>query len=307
MRRDYKDYYKKYFSKNIFPDDWDIFKIDLYLDHPDDKVISLFNYIKNDEIIPVDAILTYPDIPCGYNNIQASKIESVCVLYAQYEWWARIIDAIIDWAERIDHGNIFRDTRDFTDSEITVFVTRSEEILKKYTDFKAYAFVRTFNYYHNQIEPERFIDSLSSNIDEALTKVDNYLPPIASNNFQPTNAIHEPSGRNHKMKILSNHAILDMFDKACESGLMSKSSNESYSWNETYVLLAYFAEKLSNKFNLGKGCYTKDNETVKKTSWIGFETVFGLKSGVLKRARADYMKTNTIFYPDGADKVDDLF
>ena len=51
----------------------------------------------------------------------------------------------------------------------------------------------------------------------------------------------------------------------------------------------------------------KNNETVKKVYWIGFETVFGLTTGVLKRAKADNMKTNDLFYPDGADKVDDLF
>lgn len=108
-----------------------------------------------------------------------------------------------------------------------------------------------------------------------------------------------------KTLSLPNYPKLDtpkamkIFEKAIEAGLMKKTETE-YKWNEQKVLLAYFAEKMSLAFELGKSRYGEQT-----TNWKLFESIFNVQN--LKSAKYDWMKIYTSFSPPGYEKVDNLF
>ena len=69
----------------------------------------------------------------------------------------------------------------------------------------------------------------------------------------------------------------------------------------TKVLLAYFAEGISKRYELFKGIDNKGNAMV---SWKPFELLFGVEK--LKEAKQNWMRLNTQFKPNGHEEIDKL-
>ena len=155
MSRDYKEAYNKYISKKIFPPDWETFKKDLLLDCPNVMIVNAFKLLEQDEDFDCDTV--HPTTPRGYCTFSDHEIESFCNKHSKFEWWARVVDALIDWAGIID-GGIYSDNTDFNDTSIQEHLKRSSDILRDFINFHANAFVRAFNYYH-KIEAGRLITS----------------------------------------------------------------------------------------------------------------------------------------------------
>lgn len=101
--------------------------------------------------------------------------------------------------------------------------------------------------------------------------------------------------------ILQTDEAIKIFQKAIGSKLI-KVCSEGLKWNGTKQLLAYFATRVSEKFNLS----TKlDKDGNKTTAWKPFEDLFREQN--LKGAKQNWMRLNTRFEPTGFDKVDVLF
>lgn len=101
-------------------------------------------------------------------------------------------------------------------------------------------------------------------------------------------------------KLKADEAV-EVFQNAIDAQLITNSP-EGLKWNDTKQLLAYFATKVSDKFNLT----TKlDKDGNKTTDWKTFETLFEQKE--LKGAKQNWMRLNTKFKPTGFEKVDALF
>lgn len=101
-------------------------------------------------------------------------------------------------------------------------------------------------------------------------------------------------------KLKADEAV-EVFQKAIDAQLITNSP-EGLKWNDTKQLLAYFATKVSDKFNLT----TKlDKDGNKTTDWKTFETLFEQKG--LKGAKQNWMRLKTKFEPTGFEKVDALF
>lgn len=101
-------------------------------------------------------------------------------------------------------------------------------------------------------------------------------------------------------KLKTDEAVM-FFQMVIETGLIEQ-INDSLRWKETKQLLAYFAERMSKKFNLTNGI---DKDGNIKTSWKPFETLFGEKD--LKGAKQNWMRLNTKFEPTQYEKIDALF
>lgn len=101
-------------------------------------------------------------------------------------------------------------------------------------------------------------------------------------------------------KLKADEAV-EVFQNAIDAQLITNSP-EGLKWNDRKQLLAYFATKVSDKFNLT----TKlDKDGNKTTDWKTFETLFEKKG--LKGAKQNWMRLNTKFEPTGFEKVDALF
>lgn len=92
-----------------------------------------------------------------------------------------------------------------------------------------------------------------------------------------------------------------MFNKAIKADLIEVCGN-GLKWKDTKQLLAYFAEKMSRKFELSKKLDKDGNLT---TNWKIFENLFDVKD--LKDAKQNWMRLNIKFEPKGVEKVDALF
>ena len=101
-------------------------------------------------------------------------------------------------------------------------------------------------------------------------------------------------------KLKADEAV-EVFQNAIDAQLITNSP-EGLKWNDTKQLLAYFATKVSDKFNLT----TKlDKDGNKTTDWKTFETLFEQKG--LKGAKQNWMRLKNKFEPTGFEKVDALF
>ena len=101
-------------------------------------------------------------------------------------------------------------------------------------------------------------------------------------------------------KKLKADEVVEVFQNAIDAQLITNSP-EGLKWNDTKQLLAYFATKVSDKFNLT----TKlDKDGDKTTDWKTFETLFEQKG--LKGAKQNWMRLNTKFEPTRFEKVDAL-
>ena len=104
-----------------------------------------------------------------------------------------------------------------------------------------------------------------------------------------------------KLKADEADEAVEVFQNAIDAQLITNSP-EGLKWNDTKQLLAYFATKVSDKFNLT----TKlDKDGNKTTDWKTFETLFEQKG--LKGAKQNWMRLKTKFEPTGFEKVDALF
>jgi hypothetical protein len=103
-------------------------------------------------------------------------------------------------------------------------------------------------------------------------------------------------------KELQTDKAKALFEKAIKLSLIER-NGEFYNWiGGSKQLLAYFAERANNHLAL-KTKLDKDGN--KTTNWKVFETVFNVSE--LKGRKNDWMKVNTIFTPNGHEKVDALF
>lgn len=92
-----------------------------------------------------------------------------------------------------------------------------------------------------------------------------------------------------------------IFQRAIDDGLIRKTGT-GFLWQGAKQLLAYFAERMSSKFNLS----TKiDKDGNKTTNWKIFENLFCVEK--LKGAKQNWMRLNLSFSPTGFEKVDALF
>lgn len=102
---------------------------------------------------------------------------------------------------------------------------------------------------------------------------------------------------------LKTDEAVKIFQQAIDAKLIEK-TNEGLKWKERKQLLAYFATKLSDRFNLS----TKlDKDGNKTTAWKPFEELFNEKEGTLKVAKQNWMRLNLDFEPTGFEKVKALF
>lgn len=117
---------------------------------------------------------------------------------------------------------------------------------------------------------------------------------------QSLNPEHQQELENLLPEELKSDGAVSIFQKAIYVGLI-KSRGNGLVWKGTKQLLAYFAEKMSDKFSLTTKLDVNGNKTV---NWKIFETLFCLKG--LKGAKHNWMRLNTRFEPTGFEKVDDL-
>lgn len=101
-------------------------------------------------------------------------------------------------------------------------------------------------------------------------------------------------------KLKADEAV-EVFQNAIDAQLITNSP-EGLKWNDTKQLLAYFATKVSDKFNLTTNLDKDGNKT---TDWKTFETLFEQKG--LKGAKQNWMRLNTRFEPTRFENVDALF
>jgi len=120
---------------------------------------------------------------------------------------------------------------------------------------------------------------------------------------QPQNTASEPQQGLIGLlpeQLKTDEAVM-VFQKAINVQLITYSP-DGLRWNDTKQLLAYFATKVSDKFNLTTRLDKDGNKT---TDWKTFETLF--KERILKVAKQNWMRLNTKFEPTGFEKVDALF
>lgn len=86
-----------------------------------------------------------------------------------------------------------------------------------------------------------------------------------------------------------------LIDKAVEAGFITVKEGR-HTWNDTKVLLAYFAVKATAYLKL---------KTKGKVRWKPFEVLFQVES--LRQSKADYEKSYPDFTPKDADKINALF
>ena len=111
--------------------------------------------------------------------------------------------------------------------------------------------------------------------------------------------------RQEMPKELNTDNAKAIFDKAERAGLISM-NGQQYNWNKTnentYQLLAYFCEKMSQYLKLSKKNDKNCNPT---TSWRPFELLFGISN--IKGYKNDWMKAEIHFLPNGHERIDALF
>jgi hypothetical protein len=100
---------------------------------------------------------------------------------------------------------------------------------------------------------------------------------------------------------LNTDEAVKVFQRAIDRGLIKKTAT-GLKWNDTKQLLSYFADRMSNKFNLSSKLDKDGNVT---TNWKIFEPLFACSN--LRMAKQNWMRLNTKFEPTGFEKVDALF
>lgn len=101
-------------------------------------------------------------------------------------------------------------------------------------------------------------------------------------------------------RLKTNEAV-EVFQKAIDAKLIIN-GQDGLKWNDTKLLLAYFATKVSKVFRLTT---IRDKDMNLTTAWKPFEDMFKMQG--LKNSKQNWMRINTKFEPTGFEKVDALF
>ncbi|MFR9556116.1 MAG: hypothetical protein SNH99_01840 [Rikenellaceae bacterium] len=146
--------------------------------------------------------------------------------------------------------------------------------------------------------PQFALDIIQGEFNELHKKYDDVIMRI--NHLIETAQYIQPTPQNQPQlpQELTSTKATELIDKAIKVGLIEK-KGDSYKWNYSKALLAYFADKASEYLCLGKGMY--DGKI--KVSWKPFEMMFGYND--LSGAKRDYQREGTS--PTNKDIVDSLF
>lgn len=117
--------------------------------------------------------------------------------------------------------------------------------------------------------------------------------------FEPAEAPTESKSQ-QLLGGLNTSEAKQIFQRAIAARIIEE-TGKGYKWYGRKQLLAYFAERMSNKFKLSDKLDKEGNTTV---SWKPFEDLFGVEN--LRSAKNDWMKVNTKFTPTGYEQIDDI-
>ena len=249
--------------------------------------------------------------PSGTPKEQIEACNSMCKRYQeQIDWVLYVNHQFIDLTctDKDKEGSVERCLSAFVGVKV-MFANRLDALLLTYgidllrlqresgLYLKDYRLITDVDSYIGSMElAQRYIDALPKE-----------PQPEQANSGQTTDAQSlnpEPQQMELKdllpKKLKADEAV-EVFQNAIDAQLITNSP-EGLKWNDTKQLLAYFATKVSDKFNLT----TKlDKDGNKTTDWKTFETLFEQKG--LKGAKQNWMRLNTKFEPTGFEKVDALF
>lgn len=249
--------------------------------------------------------------PSGTPKEKIEACNSMCKRYQeQIDWVLYVNHQFIDLTctDKDKEGSVERCLSAFVGVKV-MFANRLDALLLTYgidllrlqresgLYLKDYRLITDVDSYIGSMElAQRYIDALPKE-----------PQPEQANSGQTTDAQSlnpEPQQMELKdllpKKLKADEAV-EVFQNAIDAQLITNSP-EGLKWNDTKQLLAYFATKVSDKFNLT----TKlDKDGNKTTDWKTFETLFEQKG--LKGAKQNWMRLKTKFEPTGFEKVDALF
>ena len=143
---------------------------------------------------------------------------------------------------------------------------------------------------------------------ESIALIDSFVEEIEGLKSIWAVEARKEEHQQHERKNKSLHKILNtdeakrLFDNAIQYNLILPDA-EGYEWvGGTKELLAYFAERMSNKLSLSSKLDKDGNNTI---NWKVFENLFGIPK--IKDAKYSWLKLNTKFTPNGYDKIDKVF
>lgn len=157
-------------------------------------------------------------------------------------------------------------------------------IINKGTQNFFYGTVHNINYYGKEKE-----------VKKDNTKEEDFVQPMTE--LQAT----AKDWRDLLPQELTSEDAKTIFNKGIEKGLII-SQGDKLKWTGNKRLLAYFAEKMCQNFNLSNKQDKDGNDTI---SWKPFEQLFNVNN--LKSAKQAFMQLNTRFEPEGFEIVDKLF
>ena len=249
--------------------------------------------------------------PSGTPKEQIEACNSMCKRYQeQIDWVLYVNHQFIDLTctDKDKEGSVERCLSAFVGVKV-MFANRLDALLLTY-GIDLLRLQRESGLYLKDHRLITDVDSYIGSMELAQRYID-ALPkepqPEQANSGQTTDAQSlnpEPQQMELKdllpKKLKADEAV-EVFQNAIDAQLITNSP-EGLKWNDTKQLLAYFATKVSDKFNLT----TKlDKDGNKTTDWKTFETLFEQKG--LKGAKQNWMRLNTKFEPTGFEKVDALF
>lgn len=249
--------------------------------------------------------------PSGTPKEKIEACNSMCKRYQeQIDWVLYVNHQFIDLTctDKDKEGSVERCLSAFVDVKV-MFANRLDAMLLTY-GIDLLRLQRESGLYLKDHRLITDVDSYIGSMELAQRYID-ALPkepqPEQANSGQTTDAQSlNPEPQQMELKDLLPNKLkadeaVEVFQKAIDAQLITNSP-EGLKWNDTKQLLAYFATKVSDKFNLT----TKlDKDGNKTTDWKTFETLFKQKG--LKGAKQNWMRLKTKFEPTGFEKVDALF
>jgi ribosomal protein L22 len=174
----------------------------------------------------------------------------------------------------------------------------------KYNDYLKTEIAKAENSMLKMIEASRLNGAILPKISEIYVwnkERKRYLEKLLEESVENAQQPQQMELKDLLPKKLKADEAVEVFQNAIDAQLITNSP-EGLKWNETKQLLAYFATKVSDKFNLTT---KRDKDDKKTTDWKTFETLFEQKG--LKGAKQNWMRVKYKFEPTGFEKVDVLF
>lgn len=137
---------------------------------------------------------------------------------------------------------------------------------------------------------QKDFDAVHKQYSDLMNRMDFEIEKLKSKPLQQLN--------NGIPEVLNTSQFMELLNKAIQNNLVD-TSNNVYRFNGTKALMSYFADKVSDYLDLGKGEYGGN----KKISWKPFEILFNTNG--LAGAKRDYQKVGNL--PTDHKKVDVLF